>query len=180
MTNAVGPCSIMCYTCFGYTEGGIRKHAAALHELYKGWYEGHVNIYSQDLTKERVEKLHRIIIFNEMLQDLFAHPGCTGCQTNNGEHGGCIKGYGIPKCSKERGVRFCADCEEFPCQRDCVPERIKQTWLDGNTYIKEHGLEQYFEKNKGVAHYIDQYNAAPKNIAACCEEIRGTAKKNKA
>jgi len=36
MTKAVGPCSIMCYTCFGYVDGGIRKHAACLHELYKG------------------------------------------------------------------------------------------------------------------------------------------------
>ena len=162
MINAVGPCSIMCYTCFGYLEGGIRKHAACLHELYKGCYEGHVNVYKDNLTKERIEKLNRIIIFNEMLQELYNKPGCEGCQSNNGEHGGCIAGCKIPKCSKEHDVNFCADCEEFPCRKICVPESIRQIWLDGNNYIKEHGIEQWFEKNKNTAHYIEQYNAAAK------------------
>ena len=160
MTNAVGPCSIMCYTCFGYTKGGIRHHAACLYELYKGWYEGHMQVYKQDLTKERIEKLNKINIFNEMLQDLYTGEGCTGCQTNNGEHGGCIKDCHIPKCTKEHGASFCADCEEFPCQRTGVPESIRQVWLDGNTYIKERGIVEYFEKNKGIAHYIKQYHAA--------------------
>ena len=160
MINAIGPCSIMCYTCFGYNEGGIHKHAASLYELYKGWYEGHVNVYSQNLTKERVEKLNRIIIFNEMLQELYSKPGCEGCQKNNGAHGGCIEGCNIPKCSKEHGDNFCGDCAEFPCDKDCVPASVRQTWLDGNSYIKEHGFEKWFEKNHNVAHYISQYNAA--------------------
>ena len=80
MINAIGPCSILCYTCFGYINGGIREHAACLHELYKGWYEGHVNVYKHDLTKERIEKLNRINIFNEMLEELYNKPGCEGCQ----------------------------------------------------------------------------------------------------
>lgn len=160
MISAIGPCSIMCYTCYGYIKGGIRKHAECLYELYKGWYEGHVNAYKHDLTKERIEKLNKINIFNEMLQGLYNGEGCTGCQTNNGEHGGCIAGCGIPKCSKEHGVNFCADCKEFPCQREYVPETIKQIWLDGNSYIKEYGFEKYFERNKGIAHYIEQYNAS--------------------
>ena len=162
MMNAIGPCSIMCYTCFGYIYGGIREHAACLHELYKGWYEGHVNVYKHDLTKERIEKLNRINIFNEMLEGLYNIPGCEGCQINFGEHGGCIKGCNIPKCTKERGIHFCADCADFPCQKDAVPEGIRKRWLEGNTYIKEHGFEAWFEKNKTIAHYIEQYDAARK------------------
>ena len=162
MINAIGPCSILCYTCFGYINGGIREHAACLHELYKGWYEGHENVYKHDLTKERIEKLNRINIFNEMLEELYNKPGCEGCQTNCGEDGGCIKGCKIPKCTKERGIHFCADCAEFPCRKDAVPEGIRQRWLDGNTYIKEHGFEAWFENNKNIAHYIGQYDAAMK------------------
>ena len=41
-------------------------------------------------------------------------------------------------------------------------EGIRQRWLDGNNYIKEHGFEVWFEKNKNVAHYIEQYETARK------------------
>lgn len=34
---------------------------------------------------------------------------CTGCNPN--PH------CGIPDCAEKKGVRFCFDCDEFPCER---------------------------------------------------------------
>lgn len=55
--NAIGPCSLLCYTCFGYKEGGICKHATHLYNLYKGWYEGHVNAYGKNLTRQFIHMM---------------------------------------------------------------------------------------------------------------------------
>jgi len=156
--NAVAPCTLMCYTCIGYTEGGLRRHAEHLRELYMGWYEAHVASYSRNPTKERLFKLNRIVIFNEMLEELIEHPQCEGCRRNDAAHWGCVEGCGISKCVRERGIDFCADCADFPCGRDCVPGSVRKRWIDGNNFIKKHGFERYFEENKNVSHYIEHYN----------------------
>lgn len=156
--NAIGPCSLLCYTCFGYMDGGIQYHASKLFELYKGWYSGHVHAYGANPTEQQIEKLKRIKIFNEMLKEMITHPKCTGCHSCIGKCDSCIKGCIIPECSKNHGVDFCAQCDEFPCEKD-IPHHIKTAWLNGNNYIKIHGFEKYFEEHKHIAHYIGCYNS---------------------
>ncbi|MEA4823907.1 MAG: DUF3795 domain-containing protein [Clostridiaceae bacterium] len=158
LKNAVGPCSLMCYTCFGYRKGGVPHYASKLLELYKGWYSGHVKGYGDTPTEQQTEKLKRIKIFNEMLRELISQPNCSGCHTCGGEGGGCIPGCIIPGCAKNHHVDFCAQCPEFPCEKG-IPEHIRKAWLDGSRYIQEHGLEEYFEEHKHIAHYIGCYDA---------------------
>lgn len=152
--NAIAPCSILCYTCFGYIEGGIRYHAKKLFELHKGWYSGHVKGYGEHPTEQQKDKLKRIELFNEMLKELYTKPECPGCLKCSGQSGGCLKGCIIPACAAEHGVLFCADCEAFPCDKEILP-RIKKTWLEGNRYIKQFGFEKYFEDHKHIPHYHD-------------------------
>lgn len=154
--NAIGPCSLLYYTCFGYKEGGICKHATHLYNLYKGWYEGHANVYGKNPTEEQAEKLKKIKNFNEALRGLM-NPQCPGCRKSEGKFGGCIQGCIIPECSKNHGVEFCGECKEFPCQNN-IPGNIRKAWLDGNNYIKEYGFEKYFETHKHIAHYIEYYD----------------------
>ena len=101
--NVIGPCSLLCYTCFGYTDGGVQYNASKLFELYKGWYSGHVHAYGINPTEQQIEKLKRIKIFNEMLKELITQPNCTGCRRCVGKSDGCIKGHIIPECAKNHG-----------------------------------------------------------------------------
>ena len=153
LKNAVAPCGILCYTCFGYIDGGIPDHAKKLLELYRGWYSGHVTGYGDDPTPEQKEKLERIRIFIEMLKELTleGREHCDGCHKREGKHGGCIPGCIVPDCTKEHGVDYCAFCPSFPCEKE-IPYG---GWLDANRYIKEHGLAEFFETHKNRAHYLD-------------------------
>lgn len=40
---------------------------------------------------------------------------CHGCHTVSADHNKFGKGCGIRKCCKEKHIKFCAECREFPC-----------------------------------------------------------------
>lgn len=156
LLHHVAPCALLCYTCFGYCDGGVKHHAKCLYELYKGWYEGHVLGYGENPTPEQRKKLASIQDFNETLVKR-QQADCPGCRRSMGTHGGCIPGCVVPACVKEHHVLYCADCPEFPCQRNegVFRPNVMKKWLEGNWYIREHGLEAYFEANRGVGHYSE-------------------------
>lgn len=150
--NDVAPCSMFCSTCTGCQYGQISYHAKELLHLL----EGHEEFLDKNLKKEYSYKLDEYRLFHKKLKK-YAYPKCAGCR-NGGANGCSIKGCIIPKCTKEHGVDFCAECPEFPCNR--VNESIyKKTtikkWLNGNTQIKDNGIEKYYEENKNIPHYID-------------------------
>jgi hypothetical protein len=73
---------------------------------------------------------------------LASSPGCPGC----------LAGAGWPECpirlcAKDKSVRGCFDCEEFPCpemskdqaayQRQCIEK------------VKASGLEEYIKEKRG-------------------------------
>lgn len=36
----------------------------------------------------------------------------------------------IWKCAEERGLKFCGDCEYFPCDNNYIVPAIAKEWLD--------------------------------------------------
>jgi hypothetical protein len=87
---------------------------------------------------------------------------CPGCRNNHPsnkeEKWGHLEGCVIPACVKERGVDFCAECDEFPCQKEkdfCATHNMSgEDWENGSRRIKEIGIEAYFEEKKDVSHCI--------------------------
>ena len=158
LLKAVAPCSLLCYTCFGYKDGAVSYHAGQLFELHKGWYEGHELAYGDNPSAEQMSKLDSIRTFNEMLKGLM-NPTCRGCRECSGRGGGCIAGCIIPQCTQQHGVEYCGDCSEFPCDRNnaIFPPNVLKKWLEGSSSIRENGIESYFEESRLVAHYIEFY-----------------------
>lgn len=155
LLNAVAPCSLFCHTCFGYKNGAVKNTAKEMFLLYKGWYEGYVMAYGDNPSEEQAKNLEAIKSFNKTLNDLQENAHCPGCREANGDFWGCIKSCIVPKCTKEHGVDYCAECTEFPCDKNnnIFDENTLKGWIDGCNYIKQHGVEDYFEKNKLKGHY---------------------------
>jgi hypothetical protein len=122
-----------------------------------GWDE----FWSALLPEEEREEWHKWFnTFQNTLQYL-GGASCPGCRNNppsNKDGWGCLEGCVIPACVKERGVDFCAECDEFPCQKAkdffTTPEMTSSYWENGSRRIKEVGIEAYFEEKKDVSHYI--------------------------
>ena len=92
----------------------------------------------------------------EMLSKRFGIPpeeiGCDGCRVIKGKVPGVPNGCRVFNCAEERGVNFCCDCSDFPCdllhpyadKADSLPHNTKVFNL---CLIKKMGLESW-AKNK--------------------------------
>lgn len=150
--NDVAPCSMFCYTCTACEHGNISYHAKELLRLLEGYEE----FLDKNLTPNYRHKLDEHRQFIKQLNK-YAHPKCGGCRSG-GRQGCSIKGCIISSCTKEHGINFCAECEEFPCAKvneSLYKPNVIKKWLEGNTQIKKDGIRTYYEKNKDIPHYIE-------------------------
>ena len=153
LLDCVPPCGLMCYTCPGFKNGAIKEHSAALLKLNEGFRE----FLDVKLPEEYRHVLDEHDKFIEKLKR-DAAPSCPGCRKIDGKGPGCIKGCFIPECTRERGIDFCGECNEFPCQRidesGLYGDEAKKVFYEGSNAIKEAGAERYFEMNKDISHYM--------------------------
>ena len=66
-------------------------------------------IYEANLTDDFAELIHQKLgVSKEEIP-------CEGCREQDGNHYHLPEGCATLKCVKEKGVKLCCDCQEFPC-----------------------------------------------------------------
>lgn len=145
LLKRIAPCALMCHTCTGYYNGIICESAKTL----LNYLDGIKEFYEKHLP-DAVESYSN---FEEVLRMYSAAP-CSGGRGT--EHHGCsIEGCFLLECTKNHGVDFCGECDEFPCEktRELFEEEVYKQWLEGNQQIRNDGIEAYWENNSGNPHY---------------------------
>ncbi len=134
--NDAGYCGEYCRTCHWYTDA-LRKPAAQLLNLVKSHFEvaGWIN-YKGGSSEETIKGL-------EILSKCACAFSCKG--------GGGWSGCPVRKCCIAKGVDFCFECSEFPCERNWgeksehvnvfSADKVKR--LRG---MKEIGVEEWIKK----------------------------------
>ncbi len=85
----------------------------------------------------------------EAVAKRFAGADCGGCRS-----GRCLlENCAVQKCVTERGVDFCFECGEFPCDRTGFSEMLHARWMANNEKMREMGLAGYMEWLAGQARY---------------------------
>jgi hypothetical protein len=140
--ETLAPCGLNCGTCQAYSKGDIRKHASELKRL----------LGSFDTYAERFSKFLPIFKnypgFKELLNQ-FSEANCKGCRQGDCKYPNC----GVAACYKQKGVDFCFQCDEFPCQKSNFDQNLKQRWVAMNLRMNEIGVEEYFEEIRNVPRY---------------------------
>jgi len=138
----LAPCGLSCSKCFAYSEGKIREHSAKLKAL----------LGSFDKYAERFQKFLPLFKnyppFKELLSYL-AQGDCLGCRKGTCKYPRC----GVFHCSKLKGVDFCFQCVEFPCEKSNFDPDLKRRWIEMNSRMKEIGIEAYFEETRDEPRY---------------------------
>jgi hypothetical protein len=135
--EAIAPCGLCCETCFAHVDGEIRKLALKLKDKL-----GNFAVYA-----ERFETLLENPLFGkypgfaEML-DFFASENCKGCRN---EQCKLFENCGIRPCHQEKGLEFCFQCGEFPCDKTNFDPGLYKRWVIINEKIRSIGIEQYTE-----------------------------------
>lgn len=150
MTNdsikkTIAPCGLCCETCFAHIDGDIRKLSIRLKEKL-GNFHIHAKRF-ETLLEEPIFKKYSD--FKEML-DYFASENCQGCRN---EQCRLFKNCGVRPCHQEKGVEFCYQCDEFPCDHTNFDENLYKGWVAINKIIKKKGIETYCKKAKTRPRY---------------------------
>lgn len=148
--NNVGACGVSCRECIAYEKGDIRYHSSELLSLL-GSLE--TSAAASESTQHQEEFNH----YAELQEGLrrLAEPACMGCR-----HGGLALGAcRIARCVHEKGLDFCHECGEFPCDRSGLSEPFKGWWVRTNRRIKKMGLSKYYEKTRNLTRYWRCVNA---------------------
>src|SRR5208337_1509931 len=106
IVSNLGACGISCRKCGVYREGDICYHSNELLSLLG-------SLDTSAATSERAQQqqgYNHYAEFQEILQRL-AEPTCEGCRHGGPTPGNCR----IVTCVRERGLDFCHECSEFPC-----------------------------------------------------------------
>jgi len=101
--NEVGYCGDYCRTCHWYTDA-MRKPAAQLLELVKNHFE--VAIWTNVKGGNSEETIKGLEILSK------------GACNFNCKGGSGWDGCPVRKCCMAKGIDFCFECSEFPCERN--------------------------------------------------------------
>jgi hypothetical protein len=59
----------------------------------------------------------------------------------------------VIRCFKSKGVDYCFQCDEFPCDKTNFDPHLLQRWIDMNMRMKSIGVEAFYEETKELPRY---------------------------
>jgi len=140
--KTLAPCGLNCVKCASFSEGDIKRHASELKRLL-GSFDGYAERFSDFMPAFK-----NYPAFKELL-DHFTQAGCRGCRQGDCKYPNC----GVAACYKQKGVDFCFQRNEFPCEKTNFDPNLKQRWLKMNIRMKEIGVKAYFEETRNLPRY---------------------------
>lgn len=143
---SLAPCGLSCEKCFAHVDGDIRKYSLKLKEKL-GNFESYAKRYGTLLGDPIFRKYSN---FKEML-DYFASENCKGCRN---EQCKIFKDCGVRGCHQEKGIDFCYQCDDFPCDKTHFDENLYKAWVRINEIIQNEGIEKYYEKTQIRPRYV--------------------------
>jgi hypothetical protein len=143
--ESIAPCGLCCETCFAHVDGEIRRDSEKLREKLGNF---HVNAKRFETLLEN-PIFRKYADFKEML-DYFASENCRGCRN---EQCKLFKNCGIRPCHQEKGIDFCFQCKEFPCDKTNFDPGLYKGWVLINEKIRKTGIEQYCQEARIRSRY---------------------------
>ena len=135
--NILAPCGLNCFKCFANADGPIRETSLKLRN----------HLGSFDIYAERFSSFLPIFkeysSFKKLLHYL-SEENCPGCRNGSCLYPDC----GVRDCYKHKGVDYCSQCDEFPCEKSNFDEHLKRRWIQINKRMKEIGIESYYQETK--------------------------------
>ncbi|MDD5015653.1 MAG: DUF3795 domain-containing protein [Atribacterota bacterium] len=142
VVQKLATCGLDCNRCADYQDGEIKELSAKLLDLLGGY--------------DRLATLKSTIIpafkgygeFKELLE-LFAHVSCGGCRSENVT---CPIDCHAKTCHKEKGVDFCFQCDEFPCDKQ-FEGKLRERWIANNQRMKEIAVADFYTERSKLPRY---------------------------
>lgn len=141
----LAPCGLHCGKCFAFRDGEIHDAAVRLRK-----YLGEFAPYAKRFETALDPVFSQYPAFAAVLNYL-AEADCGGCRVEKCKFYINCK---VRACAlEEKGVDFCCECPEFPCDHTGLDENLYQRHVTINRKIAEIGAEAYFDEIKDTPRY---------------------------
>jgi hypothetical protein len=132
LLHRFAPCGLDCSRCFAREGGAVQTPALQLQRALAGF-----EALAQRMA-ERTPDLGSYPQFQAVLA-VFSGASCPGCRAS----GGHLRTCAARTCYKDKGVDFCFQCEEYPCERNNYHGSLHDRWRRYNDRMQEVGVEQF-------------------------------------
>jgi len=139
----LSPCGLDCARCADYEQGEIKQLSSRLVELLGNY--GRVAKMKEELNPI----FKNYPVFAEILKN-FAGASCGGCRSENVQ---CFIVCEAKDCCREKGLDFCFQCGEYPCEKQFSGRRLRELWKKKNDRMKEIGVVQFYNEQKNLPRY---------------------------
>ena len=138
----LAPCGLGCRKCFANTQGDVAVLSGQLQDRL-----GSFDIYAERFSAF-LPAFKAYPSFKGLLAYL-AQGHCDGCRRGTCLYPNC----GVTTCYQDKGVDFCFQCDEFPCERTNFDAHLERRWVGLNERMKEIGVEAYYEETRDQPRY---------------------------
>ncbi|MEW5772497.1 MAG: DUF3795 domain-containing protein [Thermodesulfobacteriota bacterium] len=139
----MAPCGLDCGKCLANPDSRIATLAREL--------RGEMGGFSS--YAERFAQMNPVFAqypgFAALLDHLADGGACPGCRSGKCLFAGCE----VSRCTRERGVDYCAECAEFPCAKANLPSHLDALWRASTAAIREMGPEAFYDTVKDRPRY---------------------------
>lgn len=142
--DRIAPCGLHCGKCFAFMYGEIHDASVKLRDNL-GDFEPYAKRFSVLIDPV----FDKYCAFHKML-DYFAQAQCGGCRKEECKF---YKKCKVRACTAEKGIDFCYQCSEFPCDHTGLDENLYERSVTINRRIEEIGLEAYYNEVKDLPRY---------------------------
>ncbi len=139
----LAPCGLSCRKCMAFAEGEIKGHAQALKRLL-----GAFDVYAERFSRS-LPIFENYPHFKELL-NYFAEANCRGCRCGDGRYPNCV----VASCVRRKGIDFCFQCDEFPCEKTNFDSHLEKRWRLMNNRMKAVGVEAYYQETEDSPRYV--------------------------
>jgi bacterioferritin-associated ferredoxin len=140
----IAPCGLHCGKCFAFTKGDIHDAAGKLKENL-----GDFAPYAKRFSTALDPVFQNYPEFAELL-DYIAGAQCGGCRKEKCKF---YKNCKVRSCTEAKGVDFCFQCDEFPCNHTGLDENLYKRSVEINRRIQEIGIVAYYNEVKNKPRY---------------------------
>ena len=141
----LGPCGLHCGKCFAFAEGEIHQLSQQLEKAL-----GNFDVYAQRFTEMLEEPLFSKYADFKAFLHYLATASCQGCRQQKCQ---LFSECQVRSCSQQKGVAFCFECPDFPCNNTGFDEHLHQRYLAINRRMQEIGPEAYYDEVKDQSRY---------------------------
>ena len=143
--NKLAPCGLDCSKCYAFVDGDIKNLSNRLKISL-----GDFDIYAQRFTKLINGNIFKKYPDFKELLTYFASTDCNGCRNEKCK---IFKDCKVRDCFEKKGVDFCFQCSEFPCDNTGFDEHLHKRSIDINIRMREIGVEKYYNEIKDKPRY---------------------------